>query len=65
MPLLAHTDQHHHPPAEVVRIGCLGERSWNLVQKVASTTTGLLEPAQPKPEENAPVEGYERLIDQS
>jgi len=59
MPLLPHTDQHHQPPAEVVRLVCIGERSWNLVQKVASTATGLLVPAQPKPEENAPVEVIE------
>ncbi len=53
----------HGDPPGVVRIGCLGDVSWKVVQRIAEATKGVVEPVCHKPDKHSVVKEVEPLIE--
>ena len=47
----------------MVRIGCLGEVSWKVVQRIAEGTKGVVEPVYRDPHKHSLVKEVELLIE--
>ena len=53
----------HSDPPGVVRIGCLGDVSWRVVQRIAEATKAVVEPVCREPDKHSPAKEVELLIE--